>query len=119
MDLGHSPSVHVNTLPFEFIGLASPGHHFGASACLKTWKERLALAFSWKRRWNAAEHKVELGARLNFTCQDIPSSLKLTLSSHAGIAAFLGCRLSELGIGLGVSVNPNTAHAQAALFLDI
>lgn len=105
--------------PFEVTAMSTLGHYYGISASIQPLKDRLALAVSWKRRWLSPSQKLAVGARLSFSYQDMPSFLKLTLSTHAGVAAFLGCRLSELGLGVGVAVNPYTSRAQAALFFDI
>lgn len=106
-------------IPYEITTLASLGHHYGVSGCIKPWGGRLALALSWKRRWFSPEQKAALGVRFNYTFDDIPMVFKLTLSTHDGIASFIGCRLSEIGIGFGLSANPNTSRAQASLFFDV
>lgn len=105
--------------PFEVTAMTTLGHYYGASASIQPLKDRLAIGISWKRRWLSPIQKLSVGAKFSFQYQDVPSFLKFTLSTHAGVAAFLGCRLSELGLGVGIAVNPYTSRAQAAFFLDV
>lgn len=107
-------------LPLEATAFTTLGQHFGVSFATKVLNERLAVAVSWKKRCSSPQQKLAIGMRLNFHFQEIPAVFKLTLSSHAGIAAFLGTRLSGcLGVGIGASIDHWTSTAKAALFLDI
>jgi hypothetical protein len=113
-------SPHLPTFPLELVSFCTLGQHYGASAAVEMMDRRLGIAGSWKRKWNSPVQKFALGMRLKFDLLEIPSMIKVTASSHSGIAAFFGVRLQEcLGIGIGTSLNHNTSQFKAALFFDL
>lgn len=107
-------------LPLELTGYIAFGDHWGATAAVMLWKDRVNLAATWKQRFANHDQKFAVGMRFHFHAAEVPAFVKLSVSSYAGIAAFLGARFSGcIGIGAGLTHDPVTTLTRAGLFLNI
>lgn len=107
-------------MPYELTVHANLLNHYGVSGCIKPLGGDLAIAASFKRQWTGPRKKWSVALQYSNNRLVIPSTCKLTISSHVGVAAFVGIRLEKtLGLGLGMSIDPTLSVPRAAIFIDL